>query len=185
MGNRRDEPDGSAAPVYAVEPLAAQHDRAAFGCGNADLDRYLRDFAGQDERRDVTRAFVLVEVAAPTAILGYYTLSAAQILLDDLPEAVRKRLPRRESVPAILLGRLAVDLRARGRGLGRILLIEAIERVLDVRRQLGVWAIIVDAIDEPAASFYEHHGFKRLPNQPSRLYLPLKDAAAIFGRSGR
>lgn len=111
--------------------------------------------------------------------IPYYTLSAAELLLDDLPEAVRKRLPRRGRVPAILLVRLAVDRRAHGRGLGRTLLLEAIERAAEVRCNVGVWAIVVDAIDEPAARFYEHHGFKRLPHQPSRLYLPMKEAAAI------
>lgn len=175
-------PEGLEAPIYAVEALASRHDRAGFACGNDDLDRYLHELVGQDERRDVTRAFVLIAVDAPATILGYYTLSAAELLLADLPEEMRKRLPRRGQVPAILLGRLAVDKRAHGRSLGRTLLLEAIERAAEVRRHVGVWAIVVDASDEPAARFYEHHGFKRLPHQPSRLFLPLKEAAAAQTR---
>jgi GNAT superfamily N-acetyltransferase len=166
--------------VYRVEPLGSAHDRAGFACRQADLDLYLHRYAGQDARRDFARVYVLVETAEPTRILGYYTLNAAAIDIRDLPEDVRRKLPSYPAAPAILLGRLAVASNRQENGFGRFLLYDAFERSLAVRRQMGAWALVVDAIDAAAVRFYERHGFLIFPNSPRRLYLPLGRVEALL-----
>src|SRR3546814_19579849 len=104
------------------------HDRAAFSCGAPELDRYIREHASQDVKRDVARVFVAVQAGAPT-LCGYYSLSAASFHRDSLPANQAKRLPR-YPVPAVVLGRLAVDERKIGQGLGAFLLMAALHRVV-------------------------------------------------------
>jgi GNAT superfamily N-acetyltransferase len=158
-----------------VEVLAAAHDRSAFGCGVPALDRYLREQAGQDARRRVAAPFVATDDGR--RVLGFYTLSATAIELTEVPEPLAKRLPRYPRLPATLLGRLATDLSARGVGLGRFLLVDATVRA--VRSEIASFALILDAKDEVAASFYEREGFIRLPGQPIRLLRRMDDLAAL------
>jgi GNAT superfamily N-acetyltransferase len=133
-----------ARPEYQVEPLADHHDRRGFECGEPTLDRYFREQAGQDERRDVAACFVVVKSSAPDRVLGYYTLSTHTLTLGDLPDRLARRLPRYGLIPTILLGRLAVDRRHQGEGLGTFLLYDALGRALALRAQTGVWAVVVD-----------------------------------------
>ena len=93
----------------AVEPLGAHHDRLGFSCGNASLDQFIRQQAGQDTRRDLTRVWVAVDIERPTRILGFFTLSATLVSRDDLSEDVARRLPK-YPIPAALIGRLAAQL---------------------------------------------------------------------------
>jgi len=158
-------------PEYGFEPLGS-HNRAAFSCGDLELDRYFRERAAQDQRRNVTSCFVLADRSNST-ILGYYTLSAGAVALLDLPAGVARRLPRYPNLPAILLGRLAVDQRYQGVGFGRRLLVDALSRARNVTSQVGAVAVVVDAKNEAAAGFYERFGFARLPLMPLRLYLPI------------
>jgi GNAT superfamily N-acetyltransferase len=130
------------------EPLGPERDRSAFSCGEPVLDDYLRRRAAQDVRRKVARAFVAVD-RATGGIAGYYTLSAASFSRQQLPEAVAKRLPH-YPVPAAILGRLAVDRRYQGRGLGELMLADAIKRVLHASEVLAVHAIVVDAKNDRA-----------------------------------
>lgn len=175
--------DSSAAvPSVVVESLGGHHDRRGFRCGNADLDRYLHEQVGPDERRRLAKAFVLVDRAEPATILGYYTLSTAEIDLSALPEENRKKLPRYPAIPAALLGRLAVDERQQGRGFGRYLLFDALARTIDAGERVGIWAVVVDAIDEDAARFYRTHDFQPLPDNPGRLFLELAYAARLLER---
>ena len=111
-----------------IEPLGRRHDRKAFSCGLPELDRYLARLAGQDVRRRIARVFVCTAGEAD-AVLGFYTLSALSIDLASLPEALSRRLPR-HPVPCALIGRLAVDRSAHGRGIGRMLLADAVKRTL-------------------------------------------------------
>ena len=112
---------------FRVESLAASHRRAEFGCGNEALDRYLHRQAGQDARRLVAAVFVLYDAEADL-IAGYYTLNASSIAPTDLPAELARKLPRYEALPAVLLGRLAVDARYQGQGLGALLLFDALKR---------------------------------------------------------
>ena len=158
-----------------IQPLGADHDRGTFSCGVPALDRYLREQAGQDARRRVAAPFVATADGAK--VLGFYTLSATSIELTDVPAALAKKLPRYPRLPATLLGRLATDLSARRRGLGRVLLVDAITRA--VRSEIASFAMILDAKDESAASFYAREGFLRLPGTPIRFVRRMGDLAAL------
>lgn len=162
-----------------IEPLGKHHDRAAFSCGTAALDSYLQKQAGQDERRNIARVFIAVG-EAPHIVAGFYTLSSYKIDLGDLPEAARKKLPSYPDVPAALIGRLAVSLDYRGRGLGGMLLVDALKRIVETGRGVAVHAAVVDAKNEAAVSFYRKFGFIAFPSRPNRLFLPTATAEQLF-----
>lgn len=164
---------------FRVRVLAAEHDREGFDCGVEALNRYLRTQARQEMTRDVAVIYVLAPADRPTTIAGYYSLSSTAVRLVGLPEATRKRLPRYPLEPATLLGRLAVDRAYRGRGLGERLLIDALQRSLTTSRAVASVAVIVDAKDERGALFYTRYGFAPLPEQPLRLFLPMKTIEAL------
>ncbi len=162
-----------------IDPLdTSRHDRSGFSCGVEPLDRYLRSQASQDARRRVAAPSVLVEPPA-SAVLGFSTLSNTSIQAAELPAAFVKTLPRYPVLPATLLGRLAVDARQRGRGIGTLLLLDALRRCL--RSETASLAVVVDAKDDAAVSFYERHDFLRLPDQPHRLFMPMTEIAQLFG----
>ena len=148
------------------------HDLAGFDSGVPALNEYLVRFARQDEKRNVSRVYVLVDSARPRQIIAFYALCAAQVDATQLPDELRKKLPR-YPVPCIRIGRLAVHVAQQGRGLGRIALGKAMIRCLTVRESVGIHAVIVDAKDERAARFYEHFGFTRLTVETRTLSLPL------------
>jgi GNAT superfamily N-acetyltransferase len=161
---------GNLPPI--VVPLSEVHDRAAFQCGKVPLDRYLQQQAGQDRRRDLAQCFVLVQPEAPKTILGYYTLSAASVELSDLSPSQAKKLPY-QVLPALLIGRLAVQAALQGQGLGRRLLNAALAHSLSLRSQLGVYAVLVDPIHDAARAWYLKAGFIALEPPVTRLFLPM------------
>jgi GNAT superfamily N-acetyltransferase len=163
---------------YRSEPLGKDHNRADFSCGVDGLDRYLRQQAGQDYRRSLAVPYVLVD-GATAALVGYYTLSTFSIHTASLPDEFTHKLARYELYPAILIGRLAVDLRYRGRGFGSMLLVDALNRCLVISRQVGAVAVVVDAKDDAARAFYEHHEFRRLTDHEHRLFLPMATVAQL------
>jgi predicted N-acetyltransferase YhbS len=148
---------------YRIELLHA-HDRAAFACGSEVLDRYLRQQANQDMRHRVASCFVAVDGAG--AIAGFYTIAASSLVLDLLPEE-QVKLPRYPTVPAVLLGRLAVAQAHQGKRLGGALVADAMLRA--TRAEVMAYAMIVDAKDEAAAAIYEYLGFARLGDDRRRL----------------
>ena len=154
---------------FAVNSLDLSSDRSSFESGVAPLDRYFRNQVSQDIKRRVTACFVATD--AHGQIAGYYTLASASVLLADLPEALVKKLPRYPSVPAVRMGRLAVDQSFKGKGLGAALLADALRRA--VNAEIAAYAFVVDAKDEDAASFYAHHGFMALPDQPLCMFMAL------------
>lgn len=165
-----------------VEPLASAHDRAHFSCGVESLDAYLRTQAGQDIRRKANAVFVLVGVAQPKDILGYFTLCATALSQGDVPESARKSIPRYPLVSATLIGRLAIAKHGQGRGLGSILLAQALRKAHESASTVGSSMVVVDAISEAACEFYAAHGFVRLP-QSMRLVLPLSSIGTLVGQS--
>lgn len=154
------------------ERLARRHDRAGFSCGEPVLDEYLRQYALQNQQAGLSTTHVLVDEAMPRAILGYMSLSAAQVALDDLQEADRLRLPR-YPVPAMRLTRLAVAQAHHGCGYGDALLGEAVNRCLAMREHAGIRVLVVDALHERAMAFYERYGFRRTGTAALTSYLPL------------
>ena len=166
----------SAGVGYRIEPLGDQHDRAMFSCGVDALDRYLRTQAGQDIRKRVASCFVLC--TGSPSVVGYYRLSATSVALADLPNDLARKLPRYPVVPAVLMGRLAVDRTQRGRGLGELLLLDAFRRTL--RSDIASFAFFVDAKDDRAQAFYERYGFISLAGAQRRLFLPLAKIAQLL-----
>lgn len=158
-------------PRPLVEPLGTRHDRAAFTCGEPALDDYLRRQASQDVRRRVSQVFVAVG-DTPETVAGYYSLSATSFQKRELPPDLERRLPH-YPVPAAVLGRLAVATAHQGRGLGEMLLLDAIRRVLHASTTIAIYALVVDAKNADAKAFYERYGFLAFPGSPSRLFLPL------------
>jgi GNAT superfamily N-acetyltransferase len=156
-----------------IEPLNRNHNRTAFNCGIESLDRYLQHQANQDIKRRVSRVFVVRSRQDETKVLGYYTLSTLSIDLSVLPEKLAKKLPK-HPIPAALIGRLAVDVSAQGKGIGKVLLSNAIKRTLAIGSDIAIYAIVVDAINEQAESFYMQYGFAHLASKGKRLFLPLK-----------
>jgi len=148
------------------------HDRDGFDCRVPALDEYLARFADQHRRRGITSVYVLADSEAPALILGYYTLSAAEVDAQELDERDRRRLPR-YPVPCFRMGRLACRMDQRGQGIGRLLLGLAVDRCLKAREQVAAYALLVDAKDEQARLFYEHYGFTAFTGRPLTLYLPL------------
>ena len=156
-----------------IEPLLNHHDRAGFDCGTEALNHYLQKQARQDVKRRISRVFVATTAEQPNRIIGYYTLSSLCIALAQLPPEQAKKLPR-HPIPAALLGRLAVHLAAQQHGVGKMLLVDAIKRTLAISEQIGIYAMVVDAIDPKAKRFYQQFGFSALNTEDRRLVLSLK-----------
>jgi GNAT superfamily N-acetyltransferase len=153
----------------------AVHDRTAFDCGELALNDFLRTKAARHQTQRISRTFVLVEGAHPGAIVGYYTLSNCQIAREQLAEQEARTLPL-HPIPAVMLGRLAVDLARQGRHFGEWLLMDALKRCALVGQQSGVYALLVDATNEKVARFYKRFGFSAIAGRPLTLYLPLETA---------
>lgn len=165
------------AETFRIEPLSSHHDRLPFASGSELLDRYFREQASQDIRRRIATCFVAVSTGS-NEVVGFYTLTATSIALSALTTDIIRKLPRYPVVPAALLGRLAVAGSYHGKGLGGVLLGDAVLRT--ARADLGVFALLVDAKDEAAQRFYEHHGFTLLPGETRRLFLPVATALRRF-----
>jgi predicted GNAT family N-acyltransferase len=161
-----------------VEHLTTTHDRKGFDCGVEALNSFLQTQARKEMDRRSAVTYVLVDTARPTEIIGYYSLSAATVLLDAVPEDTAKQLGRQPSVPTTIMGRLAVSNRHKSNGLGGRLLWDALNRSEDASREIGSVTVIVDAKDENAARFYQHYGFNRFEAPPLRLYIMMATIAA-------
>ncbi len=148
------------------------HNCAEFDCGTPELNDYLVRRATQDRRRNLSQVYVLVGPTDPATVLGYYPLSAAQIDADQLSERQRRRLPR-YPIPCFRMGRFAIGQRFQGQGMGKCLLGCAVDRCLQARQAVAAFALIVDAKDIDAKSFYEHFGFVAFADKPLSLYLAM------------
>ncbi len=168
---------------YIVEILAKHHDRNSFSCGTEPLDYYLKKQAGQEARKRVAVTYVLIDRENESRIAGYYTLSSTSIIHGNLPEDVVKKLPRYESIPATLIGRLAIDKAYQGQGLGKVILIEALQQSLIISQRVASFAVVVDAKDMEAATFYKNIGFIPFPSNAFRLFLPMKTIEMLFKNS--
>lgn len=157
------------AKPFRIVSLDLDVDRSSFTCGVEPLDRYFKTQVGQDIKRRVTACFTALDSSGQVA--GYYTLASASILLSDLASSFAKKLPRYPNMPAVRMGRLAVDQDYKGVGLGAALLADALRRALAA--EIAAYAFVVDAKDESAAQFYSHHGFIATADNPLFLYLPL------------
>ena len=162
---------------FITETLSEKHERKEFSCGEELLNNYIRQYAKQDQKRRVAAVFVLP--GEKKLIRGYYTLSSTQIPSEILPERILKKLPSHPFQPATLLGRLAVAESHQGQGVGEMLLIDALFRSYNLSEQIGSIAVVVDALNKKAASFYKNYGFIKLAGG-KRLFLPIKTIAKLF-----
>jgi ribosomal protein S18 acetylase RimI-like enzyme len=160
---------------YRIEAVTAEHERDSFDCGHPFLNTYLAQFARQNGENGIARAYVMVPVAAGNPVVGYYTLSAAAVAFETIPGTLRKRLPK-YPVPVARIGELAIDNLCKGQGLGSVLLLDALRRIVNASAEVAVWAVVVDPIDRQASSFYQRYGFEPLL-EGDTLFLTVKDVA--------
>ena len=157
--------------MLKIEPLTKNHDRVEFDCGDDDLNRYLQRTARQHLEKGMSKTFVLIDDNNPNRILGYYTLAACEVHVEKLPRKFSKKYPSK--VPAAKLARLAVSKIKQRQGCGTIMMVNAIERILLVSKNLGIIGFFVDAKNENAKDYYEKFGFISLPDNPLELFLPI------------
>lgn len=160
-----------------MRPLGDE-DRAAFHCGDHELDSYFHERASRDVREKLSAVFILLAEDDPNTILGYYTLSAQQVEAAEMPAEFRKKTGKYKRLGVTLLGRLAVAEEQQGKKLGAFLLVDALRRALEATRQVMSFAVVVDAKSEQAAKFYEKFGFVRLSS--NRLMLAMKTMEKNF-----
>lgn len=153
-----------------VLPLTGSHDRQGFDCGRQELNDWLRQIARQHQDKGLSKTFVAIREEAPDRICAYCALTLAELESRHLPAAWRKKLPRR--IPGVRLGRLAVDKTFQGKGLGELLLVDALTRAQRIFIEAGGIGLFVDAIDEQAAAYYLRFGFAEAPDNPLLLFLP-------------
>ena len=161
------------------EPLNSKHKKADFSCGKELLDYYIHKQANQDVKRKLSACFVVSETETGL-IKGYYTLSNSSIALEFIPDPIKRKLPKSyANIPSTLLGRLAIDNRFQGQGLGKFLLIDALKRSFETAKTIGSFAVIVDPIDPYAENFYSKYGFLKLPDS-GKMFLPMKTVNQLF-----
>jgi len=154
-----------------------QHKTKNFNCGNEALNLFLQQFAAKQQKKWVGRTFVAIN--NDHHILGFYTLSAGSVQHQDAPEHLRKGLPK-YPIPTATLGRLAVHEQYQGKGLGHLLLKDALIRILFAAQELGIVAIIVDAKDKKSAEFYKNYGLIEFPDKPLKLFMQLETIAMAY-----
>lgn len=164
------------------EPLSGSHDLDQFDCGEPALNDWLKKHALSSHKAGSARVFVTLD-EEDRRVVGYYALSAAQVEADDATERLLKGQPRARPVPAVLLGRLAVDAEFQDRGLGQSLLRDAMGRCLEAAEAVGIRALIVHAKDQAARDWYAKHGFEESPSDPLHLILLMKDLRQAVERA--
>lgn len=158
--------------TWREEPVSKAHDRKGFDCGQPELNDYLARYARQAHESGAAKSYVAVDAADGTTVLGYYTLSPAQVEFGLVPVAARPAGAGRHPVGGFRLARLAVSIAVQGRGLGGQLLIAAAQRCIRVSAQVGGTMLLIDAKDQRAAEWYRTYGALALPNTPLSLVLP-------------
>lgn len=161
-----------------IERLEKNHNRNLFDCGEEKLNNYLQKHAGQDTKKHVCAVYVAVLPDNPSIIIGFYTLSAAQIDISNIPSEIAKTLPRYPHLPAFRIGRLAINKEHQNLEVGKMLLIDALYKCF-VSEIVGI-AVVVEAKNEKAVSFYKKYGFIQLPEQPLNMFLPIKVIKNLF-----
>jgi len=165
-------------PTFIFEPLGSAHDRAAFACGEPILDDYLKTQASQEAKKKIAAVFVMT--ADGRAVAGFYTLSQFSILTSGIPEAISRKLPKYDRIPATLIGRLARHTAHRKTGVGDLLLADALRLCLEISKQAASWAVIVEAKNESGTTFYKSWGFEAFPSHPLKLFLPIVTIEKMF-----
>jgi GNAT superfamily N-acetyltransferase len=165
--------------ISAPEKLTASHDLSQFECGEPELDDWLKRRALRNEENGASRTYI---VCAGQQVVGYYALAVGAVAHTHAPGRVRRNMP--DPVPVMVIGRLAIDTRFQGRGIGSALLRDAILRTLQAAEIAGIRAILVHAISGSAKQFYERCGFIPSPVESMMLMIPLSEAAKALTEKG-
>ena len=161
------------------EPLNSAHKKIEFSCGKEMLDNYIHKQANQDVKRKLSACFVINDKST-NLIKGYYTLSNNSLSQEFIPSWIQKKLPKSyETIPTTLLGRLAIDHRFQGQGVGKFLLMDALKRSYDISKTIGSFAVVVDPMDHDAENFYHKYGFIKLLDS-GKMFLPMKTIKQLF-----
>jgi GNAT superfamily N-acetyltransferase len=168
----------TASTPFISEQLNDCHDLSRFDCGRPDINDGLRNKALHARAMGTARTFVWVDESV-AVVAGYYSVAPHLIERAETPSAVGRGSP--DQIPALLLARLALGREYQGRGLGAQLLVDALELIVVNARRVGGRLVVVDAIDNRARAFYEHHGFDGLPNRDDRVVQELSRVAATLG----
>lgn len=162
--------------LWVIVPFDSKNqNRQQFHCGELELDNYLRKYAGQHAEANLSRTFVAVLIDDPQRIIGFYSLSMAQVPFEEIPQEMSRKLPK-YPIPAARLGRLAVDTNFQGKRIGEALLMNALARCAGIARQdIAASGMIVDAKHEQAKRFYQKYGFTPLTSKPLTLFISMAD----------
>lgn len=162
-----------------TENLNSKHRKKEFSCGKDMLDNYFQKQASQDIKRKLSACFVLNDKETDL-VKGYYTLAQNSLDQNLIPAQFQKKLPNSyKSIPTTLLGRLAIDNRFQGKGVGKLLLIDALRRSYEISKSIGSFAVVVDPIDKDAEQFYAKYGFIKLPDS-EKMFLPMNTIKTLF-----
>lgn len=153
-----------------VLPLSKQHDRSGFDCGDSQLNSWFVQVAKQHKEKGVSSTFVVAATELSAQVLGFYAVSMAELVNDDLPAQSRKRLPAK--VPVFRLGRLATSKIQQDKGIGEFMLFDAIDRVSRIASEIGGVGLVVNA-KPPTVDFYKRYGFEPMADHPLHLFLPI------------
>lgn len=170
----------SGEPRWDFRPIDKKHQRNSFDCGYPVLDDYLKKYARQNHLKGIAKTFVAISASGGLRVNGYYTASASVIEYQSLPDSYGRSLPT-YPVPAMLIGKLAVDNLAQGQGLGSELLADALYRAVRAAQEIGIYAVRVDAIDLRAKEFYLKHEFIPFQDNQLSLFLPMETVIREFG----
>lgn len=159
------------ATKYSVEPLSSAHKKDSFDCGVDDLNRFIKQFASQNQKKKLTRTYVCLKDSK--TIVGYYSLAFGSVHQDGAPEFMTRGIGKYQ-IPVMIIGRLAIDKSEQGKGLGKAMLKDAILRTKAAEEIAGLRAIIVHAKDSSAQEFYTKYGFIPSLNDPLTLFFPIE-----------
>ena len=158
-------------PTLTIETLSKAHNRNAFDCGNQALNHFLQKIARQHSEKGLSKTFVLIDAEQPTDIIAYMSLVVCEVLAEDIPHQWKNKYPKR--IPAAKLAKLAVAHHQQRKGYGEVLLIDAMQKTLNVAYKMGIAGLFVDAKHEQAKAYYHQFGFISLPEQLDNLFLPI------------
>ena len=171
--------DNEAEKRWNFVPIHQKYQREYFDCGYPVLNDYLKKYARQNHEKGISKTFIAISQSEPLKIGGYYTVSASVIEFDSLPKSYQKGMPI-YPIPALLIGKLAVDNSVKGQGLGGELLVDALFRAVKASQEIGIFAVRVDAIDLRAKEFYLKYEFIPFQDQPLSLFLLMKTILIEF-----